>query len=171
MGIEQHFSPHGFTELDKKLSWAQRGGKGVHCPKKWRERGDIVKGGAHQRRGGRGAYAGEGHESKTPSITAGEQREGVIARGAEERQRTENERPLAQLGLEADFLKHDMGAPDSLQCLSGAHRTAHSSCPVNHRTAHRKKDLKRAAAGAPDSAQCSVRCTPDCPVSPDRGKF
>jgi hypothetical protein len=36
------------------------------------------------------------------------------------------------------FLKRDMGAPDSLQCLSGAHRTVHSSCPVNHRTAHRK---------------------------------
>jgi hypothetical protein len=130
-----------------------------------------VKGCAHQRRGGREAYAGEGHGSTTSSITAGEQREGVIARGAEERQRTENERPLAQLGLEADFLKHDMGAPDSLQCLSCAHRTAHSNCPVNHRTAHRKKDLKRAAAGAPDIAQCSVRCTPDCPVSPDRGKI
>jgi hypothetical protein len=94
----------------------------------------------------------------------------VIIRGAEKRQRTENERPLAQLGLEADFLKHVMGAPDSLQCLSGAHRTTHSSCLVNHRTAHRKMDLKRAAASAPDIAQCSVRCTPDCPVSPDKGK-
>jgi hypothetical protein len=39
------------------------------------------------------------------------------------------------------FLKRDMDAPDSLQCLSGAHRTAHSSCPVNHRTAHRKTDF------------------------------
>jgi hypothetical protein len=75
------------------------------------------------------------------------------------------------LGLEAVFLKRDMGAPDSLQCLSGAHRTAHSSCPVNHRTTHRRKDFQRAAAGAPDIAQCSVRCTPDCPVSPDRGKI
>jgi hypothetical protein len=37
------------------------------------------------------------------------------------------------------FLKREMGTPDSLQWLSGAHRTAHSSCPVNHRTAHRKK--------------------------------
>jgi hypothetical protein len=102
--------------------------RGAHCPEKWRERRRTVEGCAHQRTGGREAYAGEGHRSTTPSITAGEQREGVIARGAEERQRTENERPLAQLGLEADFLKHDMGAPDSLQCLSGAHRTAHSSC-------------------------------------------
>jgi hypothetical protein len=130
-----------------------------------------VEGCAHQRRGGREAYAGEGHGSTTPSISTGEQREGVIARGAEERQRTENERPLAQLELEADFLKHDMGAPDSLPCLSGAHRTAHSSCPVNHRTTHRRMEFKRAAAGAPDIAQCSVRCTPDCPVSPDRGKI
>jgi hypothetical protein len=81
-----------------------------------------------------------------------------------------------------DFLKTEYGrtgqstvpvrcTPDSLQCLSGAHWTAHSSCPVNHRTAHRKKNFERAAAGAPDIAQCSVRCTPDCPVSPDRGKF
>jgi hypothetical protein len=29
------------------------------------------------------------------------------------------------LGLEAFFFKRDMGAPDSLQCLSGAHRTTH----------------------------------------------
>jgi hypothetical protein len=36
------------------------------------------------------------------------------------------------------FLKREMGTPDSLQCMSGAHRTAHSSCPVNHRTAHRQ---------------------------------
>jgi hypothetical protein len=28
-------------------------------------------------------------------------------------------------GLEAFFLKRDMGAPDSLQCLYSAHRTAH----------------------------------------------
>jgi hypothetical protein len=64
------------------------------------------------------------------------------------------------LGLEAFFLKRDMGAPDSLQCLSGAHQTA-----------HRRKDFQRAAAGALDIAQCSVWCTPDCPVSPDRGKI
>jgi hypothetical protein len=64
-----------------------------------------------------------------------------------------------------------MGAPDSLQCLSGAHRTAHSSCPMNHWTAHRKMGSAHAAAGASDIAQCSVRCIPDCPVSLDRGKF
>jgi hypothetical protein len=87
---------------------------------------------------------------------------------------TESQRgrqPLARLRAGGPFLKRDMGAPDSLQCLSGAHRTAHSSCPVNHRTTHRRKRSCARAAGAPDSAQCSVRCTPDCPVTPDRGKF
>jgi hypothetical protein len=49
--------------------------------------------------------------------------------------------PLARSRAGGLFLKRDMGAPDSLQCVSGAHRTAHSSCPVNHRTAHRKKDF------------------------------
>jgi hypothetical protein len=84
----------------------------------------------------------------------------VIARRAEKRQRKEKKWHLAQLGLEADFLKRDMGASDSLQCLSGAHRTA-----------HRKMEFEHAAAGAPDIAQCSVRCTPDCPVTPNRGKI
>jgi hypothetical protein len=64
--------------------------------------------------------------------------------------------PRARAGK--GFQKPDMGAPNSLQCLSGAHRTAHSSCPVNHRTAHRRMEFERAAAGAPDIAQCS------CPV-------
>jgi hypothetical protein len=98
--------------------------------------------------------------------------EGRDRRRAErDREQRGTEKPLARLRAGGDFLKRDMGAPDSLQCLSGAHRTAHSSCPVNHRTTHRKMDFERAAAGAPDSAQCSVRCTPDCPVSPDRGKI
>jgi hypothetical protein len=66
----------------------------------------------------------------------------------EQRAQAGKRRPLAWLGLEAN-----------------------SSCPVNHRTAHRKRGILRAAAGAPDIAQCSVRCTPDCPVSPDRGEF
>jgi hypothetical protein len=110
------------------------------------------------RGGGRGAYVGEGHGSTSPTITTGEHR-GVIARRAEKRQRTK-EWPLAQLGLEVNFLKRDMGAPDSLQCLSSAHRTA-----------HRKMGSARAAVGAPDIAKCSVRCTPDCPMTLDRGKF
>jgi hypothetical protein len=38
------------------------------------------------------------------------------------------------LGLGKEFFKKRfMVTPDSLQCMSGAHRTAHSSCPVNHR--------------------------------------
>jgi hypothetical protein len=52
-----------------------------------------------------------------------------------------------------------------------AHRTVYSACPVHTGQRTGKKDFERAAAGAPDIAQCSVRCTPDCPVSPDRGKI
>lgn len=52
---------------------------------------------------------------------------------------TEPGHGLGQRGI--FFKKRSMGAPDSLQCLSGAHRTAHSSCPVNHRTAHRKNEF------------------------------
>jgi hypothetical protein len=50
------------------------------------------------------------------------------------------------------FLKRIMGAPDSLQCLFGAHRTAHSSYPVNHRTTQCRKGICVRPAGAPDSA-------------------
>jgi hypothetical protein len=79
--------------------------------------------------------------------------------------------PGLGLGRGEDFRKHIMGASDSLQCMSGAHRTAHGSCSVNHRTVQCGKGDLRVPAGAPDSAQCSVWCTPDCPVSPDRGSF
>jgi hypothetical protein len=61
------------------------------------------------------------------------------------------------VGLGAVFLKREMGTPDSLQCLSGAHRTAHSSCPVNHRTAHRRIGLAR-------GCRCTGHCTVQCPV-------
>jgi hypothetical protein len=89
---------------------------------------------------------GEGHES-TRSPESRRWGEGRRRREGDARE-TEREcagREKMSLwlgcGLEAFFLKRDMGAPDSLQCLSGAHGTAHSSCPVNHRTAHRKKDF------------------------------
>jgi hypothetical protein len=117
-------------------------------------------------------------EARSPAMVAGDGGRRRGRRVEENARRRElggwekrNGEPLARLGLEAVFLKREMGTPDSLQCLSGAHRTAHSSCPVNHRTAHRKRGILRVAAGAPDIAQCSVRCTPDCPVSPDRGEF
>jgi hypothetical protein len=90
---------------------------------------------------------------------------------AESREHRGKREPLARSRAGGLFLKCDMGAPDNLQCMSGAHRTAHSSCLVNHRTAHRRRRSCARAAGASDSAQCSVRCTPDCPVSPERGKI
>jgi hypothetical protein len=90
---------------------------------------------------------GEMHEVAVESVVAGEG-EGRRRRGRKrQRQREEagrgEEVSLGSARAEKSFLKKkpSMGAPDSLQCLSGAHRTAHSSCPVNHRTAHRKMDL------------------------------
>jgi hypothetical protein len=94
-----------------------------------------------------------------------------VARGAE-RQRAKKEKGASSsVAGWRSFLKRVMDALDSLQCLSGAHRTAHSSCPVNHRTAHSRRGICTRAAGAPNSAQCSVRCTPSCPVNPGRGNF
>jgi hypothetical protein len=51
--------------------------------------------------------------------------ERVVARESESREHRGRRRPLARSRAGGDFLKRDMGAPDSLQCLSGAHRTAH----------------------------------------------
>ena len=115
---------------------------------KGRERGELycLTGREHERRGEksnspRGKRRGaQGHRS-----TAGEdgRRWRSPARGNRQTQRAgrlgEETKPLARFGRAGGgFLKREMGTPDSLQWLSGAHRTAHSSCPVNHRTAHRK---------------------------------
>jgi hypothetical protein len=100
-----------------------------------------------------------------------------VSRGGEspeevrDRARERRNEPGLGLGQGKLFLKTDYGRTNSLQCMSGAHRTAYSSCPVNHQTTHRKEESYARAAGAPDIAQCSVRCTPDCPVSPDKGNF
>jgi hypothetical protein len=59
----------------------------------------------------------------------------------EQRQNREEECQASDARGERFFKKPDMGAPDSLQCLSGAHRTVHSSCPVNHQTAHRRMEF------------------------------
>jgi hypothetical protein len=61
------------------------------------------------------------------------------------------------------FFKQVMGAPDSLQCLSGAHRTTHNSCPVNHRTrtaergSARARPVHRTVHSAVSSAHRTVR--------------
>jgi hypothetical protein len=98
----------------------------------------------------------------TRSLEHGGRRRGEVCRRrvpgiAREKALVEKNEPLARMRAGGLFLKRDMGAPDSLQCLSGAHRTAHSSCPVNHRTAHRKMDLAR-------GCRCTGHCTVQCPV-------
>jgi hypothetical protein len=101
----------------------------------------------------------QGHRSTATGegkVAGGEESPGTEKSSGERQRKGSLPRAQARKG----FLKTVMGAPDSLQCLYGAHRTS-----------HRRRGSARVAAGAPDIAQCSVRCTPDCPVSPDRGKF
>ena len=73
---------------------------------------------------------------------AGEEKVASSRQTQRARRQGEELTSLARLGRAGGgFLKREMGTPDSLQCLSGAHRTAHSSCPVNHRTAHRRMEF------------------------------
>jgi hypothetical protein len=144
----------------------ERGALFREMEREGRGAGQLTRG----RRDERSGWRSPEHGRRRWTPVSREQR--VVARKTERSQR-EIEKKVSSLasGWRRFFLKRDMGAPDSLQCMSGAHRTAHNSCPVNHRIAHKKMDFERAAAGAPDIAQCSVQCTPDCPVSPDRGKI
>jgi hypothetical protein len=89
----------------------------------------------------RGAQGIAGARSETVDV-GGDRRRGGNRQTQRAGRLGEETEPLAQLGRAGGgFLKREMGTPDSLQCLSGAHRTAHSSCPVNHRTTHRKKEF------------------------------
>jgi hypothetical protein len=88
---------------------------------------------------------GEMHLDATGEEIAGEERWSPARGGDCQRQRAEAEQRRGMPGLGRErgkiFLKSDMGAPDSLQCQSGAHRTAHSRSPVNHRTTHRRMEF------------------------------
>jgi hypothetical protein len=82
---------------------------------------------AHREEGRRGALG----RRSTVVVGEGEQ----IAREGREPESRERVWPLAWARAGGLFLKRDMGASDSAQ----------------------KKEFERAAAGAPDIAQCSVR--------------
>jgi hypothetical protein len=74
-----------------------------------------------------------GTGGRRSTVVAGEGRSSVRRENCHRAERIQREerRGGLWLGLEAFFLKRVMGAPDSLQCLSGAHRTTHrkrSSC-------------------------------------------
>jgi hypothetical protein len=127
------------------------------------ERGTAQRSSETEREGrqGRSSLRGERRQAlgdRRSTVVAGE--EGKSPESREEPERREKRRSLARARAGGLFLKHVMGAPDSLQCLSGAHQTA-----------HKRRGSCAHASVAPDSAQCSVRCTPDCSVSLDRGKF
>jgi hypothetical protein len=123
-----------------------------------RERGKEREGDSHQRWKGRCTWTPP--VKRSPERRGG-RREEEIARDRERGAENREVKCQASGARGKRFFKNRIWA----------HRTVYSSCPVNHRTTHRKMDFERAAAGAPDIAQCSVRCTPDCLVSPDRGKI
>jgi hypothetical protein len=128
-----------FIGIDKNSKGFGIGAKGGALPKRQRERetGEKTK------------LLTEGEEEGSPKSPEHRRRWWPSVRGdrREGRNRQEQRAAGGWLGNKRSlwpdragglFLKRDMGAPDSLQCLSGAHRTTHSSCPVHHRTAHRK---------------------------------
>jgi hypothetical protein len=139
---ETHKPQQGFTRFQEIWSVAQKG--------EVRDYSSPEREGEENR--GRGLLT-EGGKERWPRLpehrrrwwppVVGERRRGERkSPGAEGKGNWQRENePLARLLAGGLFLKRDMGAPDSLQCLSGAHRTAHSSCPVNHRTAHRKVEF------------------------------
>jgi hypothetical protein len=130
----------GFTGIHRFGRFAKGGGE-LECHRNLQtESREIEQGESCSPRGRARARSPEpGGDGWPPVEIAGE---GKVARRRELGGREKKQRLwLGSVGLGAVFLKREMGTPDSLQCLSGAHRTAHSSCPVNHRTAHRKKEF------------------------------
>jgi hypothetical protein len=98
------------------------------------EEGDLLTEGGRSARRGRRRIAGDGGRRWLEIAGGGKSRQRQRVKGA----LAEKKQSLWLGRAGGGFLKREMGTPDSLQCLSGAHRTAHSSCPVNHRTAHRE---------------------------------
>jgi hypothetical protein len=122
-----------------------------------REGGKEREGDAHQR--------GKGRSTWSSPVKRSPER-GGRRRGSGNRQRQRDrqraERKQAGLGREQGkgFLKTSYG------------HTGQSTVPVRCTPdSAQEREIERVTAGAPDIAQCSVRCTSDCPVSPNRGKI
>jgi hypothetical protein len=151
--------PVGFTGIHKNWKKAHKGRKrgASLVAGAQRERGKEREGDTHQR--------GKGRSTWTPPVKRsperGGRRRGSDRQRPREGQRTEQRDCLASGARGERIFKNRVWA----------HRTVYSACPVHtgQRTGERGTGAR--AAGAPDSAQCSVRCTPDCLVSPDRGKI
>jgi hypothetical protein len=131
--------PIGFTGIHRFGRDVKRGGEEANSTQgteREKNRGGVFCSPREGRRGGKVAGA-----PSEMMAAGGDRRRG----GNRQRQRAAGGWEIKQslwLGRAGGhFLKREMGTPDSLQCLSGAHRTAHSSCPVNHRTAHRKNEF------------------------------
>jgi hypothetical protein len=84
--------------------------------------------------------------------------------------------------IEGDELDHEQTTPEPAVVEGDRHRreVEIAQSTRTKRSAGEKKpghwlgrgrDFLKPIMGTPDSAQRSVRCTPDCWVSPDRGDF
>ena len=125
IGTIEHISPTGYMGFHRYLKDLQKGEKGG-APLSVRQRTAEKGRGEAAHRGGRGGESTVTGARWPEMVTAGGRRspaEKEIARTeswAAGRQRASGS---ARAG--GCFLKREMGTPDSLQCLSGAHRTAH----------------------------------------------
>jgi hypothetical protein len=123
--IETHKPQQGFTRFLKIWSVAQKGEVRGHCSperegEENRGRGLLTEGGKE-----RGPKSPEHRRRWWPPVV-GDRRRGERESPGIREQRELAEKLSLWLGRAGGvFLKRDMGAPDSLQCLSGAHRTAH----------------------------------------------
>jgi hypothetical protein len=146
---QRHSNAFGFTDLDKDSKWAQKGGNGMAesfiLMKSERE---GIMGWSLERR------AGTSWSRASPEHL-GDHRE--IAESRESQREELRTGWPEHCSGERGFFKNALWVHRTIQCLFGAHRIAHSSCPVNHQIAHRRKGDLRAPAGALNSAQCSVR--------------
>jgi hypothetical protein len=146
MGTIEHIPPTGFIGFVKNLKNLQEVEKGAYCNTAGKEtEGKRQMNGLLTKRkkaspGTRSPEHGGRRWGRSPATGRSRQRQ----RG---NGRWQGERLSLWLGRAGGlFFKRDMGAPDSLQCLSGAHRTA-----------HRKKDLAR-------GCRCTGHSTVQCPV-------
>jgi hypothetical protein len=118
-----------------------------------------VTGELTQRRGKSRHKLEQSLRRSTPVIVDGERR-GVIARAQIDKEHWVKSESLGTARARNGFLKTDYGHTRQ--------STVHVRCTPDREA---QNWICALPAGAPDIAQCSVQCTPECPVSSDKGNF
>jgi hypothetical protein len=149
---------HFDSQVFKKVEW-------VGCSE-LREQREGRSWGAHQR-GERDHDQEHLAWEKQPEVTGGE---GQWEIAWQTNKWAEWNEPASGLGRE-EFFKNGLWAHQTVYSTSSVHTGQRTV--VVHEPSDRaaQKQICARPAGASDIAQCSVQCTSDCPVSPDRGNF